>query len=102
VEARVCELRRDHPRWGQHRLLFELGRLGCPGPIPSLSTQYRILVGQSLIDPTPRGRKREDYRRWERSRPMELWQMDIVVGVLLAGGGEAKVLSGVDDNPASV
>jgi transposase-like protein len=65
VEARVCELRRDHPRWGQHRLHFELGRLGCPGPIPSLSTLYRILVRHGLIDPAPRGRKREDYRRWE-------------------------------------
>jgi transposase InsO family protein len=98
VEARVCELRRDHPRWGQHRLHFELSRLGCPGPIPSLSTLYRILVRHGLIDPSPRGRKREDYRRWERSRPMELWQLDIVGGVLLAGGGEAKVVTGVDDH----
>jgi transposase InsO family protein len=98
VEARVCELRRAHPRWGQHRLHFELGRLGCPGPIPSLSTLYRILIRHGLIDPTRRRRGREDYRRWERSRPMELWQMDIVGGVLLAGGGEAKVVTGVDDH----
>jgi transposase InsO family protein len=98
VEARVCELRRAHPRWGQHRLHFELGRLGCPGPVPSLSTLYRILVRHGLIDPAPRRRKREDYRRWERGRPMELWQMDIVGGVLLAGGGEAKVVTGVDDH----
>jgi transposase len=26
VEAAVCELRRDHPRWGVRRLVFELGR----------------------------------------------------------------------------
>ena len=32
VEAAICELRRNHPRWGQRRLQFELGRNGCPGP----------------------------------------------------------------------
>ena len=29
---------------GQRRLHFELGRLGCPGPVPSLSTIYRVLA----------------------------------------------------------
>jgi transposase InsO family protein len=28
---------------------------------------------------------------------MELWQMDIVGGVRLVGGGEAKIVSGIDD-----
>src|SRR5947209_8153610 len=28
VEARVCELRRTHPRWGPRRLVHELRRLG--------------------------------------------------------------------------
>lgn len=36
--------------------------------------------------------------RWERDRPMELWQMDIVGGVMLADGREAKVVTGVDDH----
>jgi integrase-like protein len=36
--------------------------------------------------------------RWERERPMELWQMDIVGGLLLADGREAKVVTGVDDH----
>ncbi|MEU7803929.1 IS481 family transposase [Micromonospora arborensis] len=98
VEALICELRRDHPRWGQRRLHYELGRRGCPGPVPSLSTTYRVLVRHGLIDPTPRRRRREDYRRWERGRPMELWQMDIVGGIRLADGGEAKVVTGVDDH----
>jgi transposase len=32
VEARVCELRRTHPRWGPRRLVHELCRLGItPG-----------------------------------------------------------------------
>ncbi|SCE66998.1 Helix-turn-helix domain-containing protein [Micromonospora coriariae] len=33
VEAAVCELRREHPRWGARRIAFELGRNGCPGPV---------------------------------------------------------------------
>ena len=98
VEAAVCELRRAHPRWGPLRIEFELGRDGCPGRVPSRMTVYRILVRHGLISPAKRGRKRSDYVRWQRERPMELWQMDIVGGVLLADGTEAKVATGVDDH----
>ena len=49
VEAAVCELRRAHPRWGPLRIEFELGRDGCPGPVPSRMTVYRILVRHGLI-----------------------------------------------------
>jgi transposase len=34
VEVAICELRRAHPRWGPRRLVFELKRAGCPGPVP--------------------------------------------------------------------
>ncbi|MEE6259497.1 DDE-type integrase/transposase/recombinase [Plantactinospora sonchi] len=68
------------------------------GPIPSRITVHRVLIRHGLVDPTPRRRRREDYRRWERGRPMELWQMDIVGGIRLADGGEAKVVTGVDDH----
>lgn len=95
VESAICELRRTHPRWGQRRLHYELGRRGCPGPVPSLTTIYRVLIRHGLIDPVPRRRRRQDYRRWQRERPMELWQMDIVGGVMLANGREAKVVTGV-------
>ena len=90
VEAAICELRRNHPRWGQRRLQFELGRNGCPGPIPGLTTIYRVLVRHGLIQPVSRRRRREDYQRWQREVPMELWQLDIVGGIQLADGGEAK------------
>ncbi|GAA4578639.1 IS481 family transposase [Micromonospora coerulea] len=68
------------------------------GPVPSRITVHRVLIRHGLVDPTPRRRRREDYRRWERGRPMELWQMDIVGGIQLADGGEAKVVTGVDDH----
>src|SRR6185437_6684547 len=71
VEAAICELRRNHPR-GQRRLQFELGRNGCPGPIPGLTAIYRVLVRHGLIQPVSRRRRREDYQRWQREMPMEL------------------------------
>jgi transposase InsO family protein len=98
VEAAVCELRRAHPRWGPRRLEYELGVRGCPGPVPSRSTIYRVLLRQGLIDHSPRGRRRASYRRWQRDAPMQLWQMDIVGGVFLTGGTECKVVTGVDDH----
>src|SRR5437763_3828353 len=98
VEAAICEMRRAHPRWGQRRIEFELGRNGCPGPIPSVSTIYRVLVRHGLGDAGPRRRRREDYRRWQREVSMELWQLDIVGGIQLADGTEAKVVTGVDDH----
>jgi transposase InsO family protein len=97
VETAVCEMRREHPRWGPRRLAHELGRDGMQ-PVPSRMTVYRILVRHGLIDVRKRGRRREDYTRWERDAPMALWQLDIVGGVFLADGTEVKVVTGVDDH----
>jgi transposase InsO family protein len=97
VESAVCEMRREHPRWGPRRLAFELGRDGM-APVPSRMTVYRILVRHGLIDVRRRGRRRQDYTRWERDAPMALWQLDIVGGVFLADGTEVKVVTGVDDH----
>jgi transposase InsO family protein len=97
VEAAVCELRREHPRWGPRRLAHELGRVGME-PAPSRMTVYRILVRHGLIEVRKRGRRREDYKRWERDAPMALWQLDIVGGVFLVDGTEVKVVTGVDDH----
>jgi transposase InsO family protein len=98
VEALVCELRRHHPKWGSRRIAFELGRHGCPGQVPSRMTVYRILIRHGLMTPAKRRRGRKDYIRWQRDRPMELWQMDIVGGIFLSDGSEAKVVTGVDDH----
>ncbi|MDC2961513.1 MULTISPECIES: IS481 family transposase [Streptomyces] len=97
VEAVVCELRRRHPGWGPRRLVHELGRRGI-APVPSRATVYRVLVRNGLVEPGVRRRRRSDYRRWERSAAMELWQMDIVGGILIAGGGECKMVTGIDDH----
>jgi len=98
VEAAICELRPTHPRLGQRRIAFELGRYGCPGPVPSVSTVYRVLVRHDLLDAVPHRWPRADYRRWQRVVPMELWQLDIVDGIRLADGSATKIVTGVDDH----
>jgi transposase InsO family protein len=95
VEAKVCELRRQHPGWGPQRLRHELERRGVR-PLPSRMAVYRVLVRNRLITPDRR-RRRRAWQRFERERPMQLWQLDLVE-LSLADGTEIKVLTGVDDH----
>jgi transposase InsO family protein len=97
LEAHICELRRHHPGWGQRRLAHELIRDGIDPP-PGLTSIYRALVRNGLIEPKARRRRKADYRRWERSRPMQLWQMDVMGGVWLTDGRELKAVTGIDDH----
>lgn len=97
VEARIVAMRREHPGWGPRTIEHRLGREGVV-PVPGRTSIYRCLVRHDLITPEARKRKRSDYKRWERARAMELWQMDIVGGVRLVDGSEAKVVTGVDDH----
>jgi transposase InsO family protein len=97
VEAMVLEMRRSHPYWGARRIAFELVRKRVE-LAPSESAVYRCLVRAAVIDPISRQRRRETWKRWERGAPMELWQLDLVHGFLLADGTSAKALTGVDDH----
>ena len=97
VEALVVGLRRENPRWGPRTLLFALEARGVQ-PLPGRSSVYRCLVRHGLVVPEARRRKRSDYKRWERSRAMELWQMDVMGGVMLTDGSKASVITGLDDH----
>jgi transposase InsO family protein len=102
VQVLVCELRREHPRWGPVRLVFELDKAGVQ-PVASRMSVYRTLVRHGLVMRGARRRRREDFVRWEREEPMALWQIDIVEGVMLVDARtgelrEAKVVTGVDDH----
>jgi len=95
IEARIVEMRRSHPGWGPRTILNKLRReLEHP---PSRAAIYRCLVRHRLISPKPRRRRRDDYKRWERSRSMELWQID-VMGSVLASGIGVSVVTGIDDH----
>jgi transposase InsO family protein len=97
TEARIVAMRREHPGWGPSRIRFELERAGID-PLPGRSAVYRALVRHGLVAARKRRRRREDYRRWERARAMDLWQMDVMGRVFLAGGTEVKVVTGIDDH----
>jgi transposase InsO family protein len=104
VEARVCELRRAHPRWGAQRIVHELMRAPAPPePMPSRATVHRILVRHGLVVERTRRRRRSEYVRWQRPAAMALWQLDIVHGPMLVDAStgelrEARIVTGVDDH----
>jgi transposase InsO family protein len=104
VEVVVAEMRRQHPKWGAKRIRLELLRRPREGlVVPSERTINRIFARQGLVMPRPRKRPRDSYRRWQRPGPMQLWQIDIVGGVMIADERtgelrEAKIVTGVDDH----
>jgi hypothetical protein len=76
-ELNVVEQRYRAVPVGPRRLVFELAKRGHLDI--SRSTVYRVLVRRQLIKPVPRRRRRDQYRRWERSAAMELWRLDVTV-----------------------
>jgi hypothetical protein len=72
LEALICQLRLEHPRWGAHRIVYELGKHGVTA-VPGRATVHRLLVRNGLVKP-----QEQQHRRWERDAPM---QLDIVGGI---------------------
>jgi len=103
VEVVVVEMRRKHPGWGAKRIRMQLLKAGGGAVVPAERTINRILSRHGLLDHKARKRRRESFKRWQRDAPMQLWQMDIVGGVMIIdtatrGLREAKVVTGVDDH----
>src|SRR6202140_3501119 len=88
VEVLVLEMRRAHPYWGARRIAFELARKQVE-PAPSESAVYRCLGRAGVIHPISRQRRRETWKHWERGAPLELCQLDVVHGFVLADGASA-------------
>jgi transposase InsO family protein len=97
IEAAVCQMRREHPRWGPLRLVHELAKAGV-SPVPSRMSADRALARHGLIEPGARRRRKDSSQRWEREAAMALWQLDIMGGAFLADGTEAEVVTGIDDH----
>ncbi len=95
VEGRIVAMRVEHLGWEPKTNRHWLGREGVR-PVPGRSSIYRCLVRHGLITPEARKRTKADYKGWERSRSMELWQMNIGGGVRLVDGSEVKVITDVD------
>jgi transposase InsO family protein len=96
VEVRLVELRQLHPGWGADRLRYRLGREGVD-PLPSRAAVSRALARLGLVSARRARQRRREYRRWERGRPMELWQLDVMGGVMLEDGRELKAVTAIDD-----
>jgi transposase InsO family protein len=71
LEEQVIALRRRYPDWGARKLRVLLERQQIQLPV---STIHRILLRHDLVRSADRHRPAT--RRFERSRPNELWQMD--------------------------
>jgi len=97
VEVRLVELREAHPAWGPDRLRYRLEREGVD-PLPSRAAVGRALARLGLSRGRRRRRDRGSYRRWERARPMELWQLDVMGAVMLHDGRELKAVTAIDDH----
>lgn len=96
VEARILQLRRSNPGWGPRTIVWHLAKAGTD--VPGRSSVARALVRHGLIEEGGRRRRRTDYRRWERSRSMELWQIDVVGRIDLTDGTQIYAVTGIDDH----
>ena len=85
VEVRLVELRQLHPGWDADQLRYRLGREGFD-PLPSRAAISRALVRLGLVSSRRSRQRARQYRRWERGRPIELWQIDVMGGVMLDDG----------------
>jgi transposase InsO family protein len=97
IEVLVLDLRGRHHLWGPKRIHYELKKAGVESP-PSHMAIYRALVRSGLVVKGERKKVLKTYKRWERGRPMELWQMDVVGSIFTTDGIEAKILTGIDDH----
>lgn len=57
-------------------------------PVPSLSAIYRAVVRAGLLVPHGLRKKCVIYKRWERGRPMEIWQC---TGLQLGGADRTSL-----------
>lgn len=92
IEERV-EAIRVETGWGGRKIQCLLAREGI---YLSRSTVDRILKRRGLVE--RRVRQRSALRRFERSRPNELWQMDFKGPFPLIGTGQCHPLSVIDDH----
>jgi transposase-like protein len=94
VARRYWVVRQTVHTWLRRYAEDGLGGLVPPGR----SAVHRVLVRHGLVQPRKRHRRREDYRRWERPRAMDLWQMYVMGRVYLADGAKVKIVTGIDDH----
>ena len=94
LEARIVEMRKDHPRWGARRIRSELARAGVDPPV--VSTIHQVLVRNGLVAVRPPHKPKAD-KRFEREVANDLWQID-ATRIVLADNSEVWVVDVIDDH----
>src|SRR6185503_21147742 len=95
VEARIVELRAEHPCWGGRKLRRLLEWEGVT-PVPAASTITAILRRHGQLDGPGAGEAR-DWVRFEHPQPNDLWQMDFK-GHFPIASGRCHPLTLLDDH----
>lgn len=96
IEQRIIELRQQWPDWGAPKLLVLLRQRQPEWGSISVRTVHRILERHGLIQPSERHRAAD--KRFERSSPNELWQMDFKGPQGFNQGSPVGPLSILDDH----
>ena len=96
MEHLVVDLRKEFPTKGGHVLARMLKDRGHTG-VPAKSTITTILRRHGLIE-AAQSLKHKPYRRFERPRPNDLWQMDFKGHIPITRGGRCHPLTVLDDH----
>lgn len=95
MEERICQMRRQHPRWGARTIHTKLK--GAGEDPPCITTIHRVLCRNGLVVDDPAKKPRVALKRFERDAPNDLWQMDSKQ-FPLEEGGTADVINILDDH----
>jgi transposase InsO family protein len=94
AEALVCDLRRQHPKWGGRKIHYRLVGDGY-ADVPAPSTITDILERNGLLESDRRPAKA--WQRFEAEKPNDLWQMDFK-GHFATEEGRCHPLTILDDH----
>jgi len=95
MERRVVGLRREFPAWGGRKLARVLSNRGVEN-VPSASTITEILRRHGLLAESKR--ETHAWKRFEREKPNELWQMDFKGDFEMRNGRRCYPLTACDDH----
>jgi len=96
MEGLIVQLRQQNPAWGGRKLRRQLLNRGLED-VPAGSTITEVLRRHGLLETDGRPAP-APFKRFERERPNELWQMDFKGHVGLLNGGRCHPLTVLDDH----
>ena len=97
TQRAILMLKEAHPEWGQERIHHVLAR--SEGFSASPGAIGRVLAGAGyVVEEGPTRPHPDKPRRFERSRPNELWQTDLFSFVLKREGRRVHLVAFMDDH----